>query len=389
MAKIVLWLGPSVEKWDPVTALETGIGGSETAAIHMSRELALLGHEVLVYANVDSACTTDADDSGRFPHSVDVDWLPYNKMPAHLPCDLFISSRQPDARQRLLPHCRQAWLWVHDLHCGPDWDNTIGTFYDKILCLSSWARSKFLEYYPRVDPAKVVQTKNTVGGSLFANRTTSKSVGYGKVPTRWCPGRQHERWALGQIPLRATFSSSPDRGLSKLLDLWPKICKLASIPRNPYHSELHVYYGFETWAKMAELQDRREDHVKISLLFEKMGRTPGVIYHGRAGQAEVALSHLQSQLWLYPTDFLETSCITAMEAQAAGSKVVTTRCGALSETVTSGYLVEGPASSPGYDDRFLANVREALADDSCFVLEPPPWSEVAKQWDGWLREKLS
>ena len=387
MAKIVFWLGPSVEKWDPVTALETGIGGSETAAIHMSRELALLGHEVAVYANIDKSCSIiGVDEACR--NSVDVEWLPYNKMWARLPCDLFISSRSPDARQRLLPHCRHAWLWVHDLHCGPDWDNVIGTFYDKILCLSSWARGKFLEYYPRVDPAKVVQTQNTVDGSLFANRTTSESVGYGKVPTTWRPGLQHERWSLGQIPLRATFSSSPDRGLSKLLDLWPKICKLASFPRNPYGPELHVYYGFETWAKMAELQDRREDHVKISLLFEKMEQTPGVIYHGRAGQATIALSHLQSPLWLYPSDFLETSCITAMEAQAAGSKVVATRCGALPETVTAGYLVEGPTSAPDYDERFLANVREALVDDSCFVLNPTPWSAVAKQWDTWLKESV-
>ena len=42
MAKIVFWLGPSPELWDPLTALDTGIGGSETAAIHMANQLTLL-----------------------------------------------------------------------------------------------------------------------------------------------------------------------------------------------------------------------------------------------------------------------------------------------------------------------------------------------------------
>ena len=386
MAKIVLWLGPAVERWDPLTALDTGIGGSETAAIHMSRELALLGHEVVVYADVTEARTIDADDAGRFPYSVDVEWLPYNKMPARLPCDLFISSRQPDARRLLLPHCKKAWLWVHDLHCGPDWENLMGVDYDRVLCLSIWAREKFLGYYPRVDSSKVVVTSNAVDGDLFAGLSAASGEGRGPEARAISPGDQHLLWATGQIPFRATFSSSPDRGLSKLLDLWSEICKVATISANPYPSELHVYYGFETWAKMAELQGRTEDLLKMSILREKMKRTPGVVYHGRAGQDEIVRSHLLSCLWLYPTDFEETSCITAMEAQAAGSKVVATRCGALPETVKYGYFVDGPTTRPGYDETFLEAVRDALSDDFSVGLNWP-WSNVALQWDAWIREE--
>jgi glycosyltransferase involved in cell wall biosynthesis len=388
MSKIIIWLGPAVEKWDPATALATGIGGSETAAIHMSRELALLGHEVVVYADVSRFCSIDADDSGKFLHSCDVEWVSYGELPPREPCDLFISSRQPDARRHLRPLCRRAWLWVHDLHCGPDWENVIATDYDKILCLSSWARTKFLEYYPGVEPTKVVQTRNTADPELFASRAGSAeaSDGLGKTLVTLHPGDQHMRWAFGTAPFRVTYSSSPDRGLDKLLDLWPVICEIASIPRNHHPPELHVYYGFETWEKMATLQGSDSELVKLVLLREKMERTPGVHYHGRAGQAEIARSHLQSQLWLYPTDFLETSCITAMEAQAAGCKVIATRCGALPETVSSGYLVDGPTSREGYVERFLECVREALADDSCLVVTPRPWAEVAKQWDAWLKE---
>ena len=370
-----------------MTAVETGVGGSETAAIHVSRELALLGHEVVVYADVPGATSIDADDAGSHPCSVDVEWIPYRKMPARLKCDVFVSSRQPEARARLLPACEQAWLWMHDVHCGPDWENALGTRYDKILCLSNWARVRFCEYYPAVDASKVVVTSNGVDGRLFEPFREPGSLDeQDGLLTRdpvlaFVSGRQHHLLQGGQVPLRATFSSSPDRGLAKLLDLWPDICDM--VPRDK--PELHVYYGFDNWRKIAQLQgapphvlrqiDRLEARVKVA---------PHVVYHGRAGQAEVARSYLRSQLWLYPSDFEETSCITAMEAQAAGCKVVATRRGALPETAAGGYLVDGPTTAPGFDARFLEAVREALISDECLVETPRSWGDVARQWETWL-----
>lgn len=386
MAKVVLWLGPSLERWDPATALDCGIGGSETAAIHLSRELAFLGHVVNVYADVTKsiACTW-ANVSGY------ASWEPYQNVPAHLLCDLFISSRQPEARRKVHPSCQQAWLWVHDVHCGPDWDNVIKTDYDKVLCLSSFARGKFLEYYPALDPAKVVKTWNGLDAKLFENVPEILRAGFGKlggVHGFLNPGDQHLRFRRGLAPLRATYSSSPDRGLDKLLDLWPRVCELGRLacPDNHLPPELHVYYGFETWRKVAERHGDVTAAYKIALLEEKVGKTPGVCYHGRASQAEVARSHLESQLWLYPTDFVETSCITAMEAQAAGCQVVSTRLGALPETAPAGWFVDGPTSVVGYDERFLACVREALLEDASYAFAPRSWASVARQWDAWMWE---
>src|ERR1700690_2131518 len=105
MANIVIWLGPAVETWDPLTALDTGIGGSETAAIHMSRELARLGHEVYVYADMAERKTdvVPANLGDGVPWGNVVLWNPYRewKSAGSLDCgecDLFISSRQPEAR---------------------------------------------------------------------------------------------------------------------------------------------------------------------------------------------------------------------------------------------------------------------------------------------------
>jgi glycosyltransferase involved in cell wall biosynthesis len=414
MPKFVFWLGPAPSPWDPLTAIEEGIGGSETAAIHLSRELALLGHQVVVYADIHQAMDIDADDDGKYPCSVDVEWLPYRKMPAHLSCDVFVSSRQPEARQRVLPSCRQAWLWMHDAHCGPDWENSIGRSYDRVLCLSNWARTRFLDYYPGVRPEKVQVTSNGLDTRLFEPfeeaspmpLDNSEGIFTREPSLRYAPGDQHVHLQTGHTPLRATFSSSPDRGLSKLLDLWPEICSVASKMRpeglrpeglrpeglrpeglrpEGLRPELHVYYGFENWRKIAERHGAAPHVLKqIDRLEKRVSTAPGVVYHGRAGQLEVARSYLRSQLWLYPTDFEETSCITAMEAQAAGCKVVATRRGAVPETSAGGYFTDGPTTAPGFDARFLELVWAALNDDTVVTRTPRSWTEVARQWEKWL-----
>jgi len=371
VARIVIWLGPAPATWDPATALLRGIGGSETAAIYVSDELARLGHDVEVYADVPRVQRFGLDEHPDHP----VTFFPYHSWVPRTPCYLFVSSRQPVARRDLAPRCGQAWLWMHDLHCGPDWDNVLGTDYDRILCLSRWAREQFLSYYPAVSPDKVEQTRNGLDLSLFRRLETAGLR----------PGDQHllvkpaAGYGLCRKPLRATYSSSPDRGLARLLDFWPKI-----FAKYGPDSSLHVYYGFETWRRLAALHDLRDQLAQADLLEHSLATTPGVVYHGRASQEEVARSYLQSQLWLYPTDFQETSCITAMEAQAAGCHVVATRCGALPETAPQAWFVDGPTRAPDYEARFLAAVDQAMGSDYVYVPQIKSWAEVAAQWDDWI-----
>lgn len=82
------------------------------------------------------------------------------------------------------------------------------------------------------------------------------------------------------------------------------------------------------------------------------------------------------------------NCITALEAQAAGCKIVATRCGALPETAPGAWFVEGPTRRPSYRGEFLAAVRAALCDDSVVVRTPRLWEDVAKEWDARLAEEL-
>ena len=88
---------------------------------------------------------------------------------------------------------------------------------------------------------------------------------------------------------------------------------------------------YENWRKVA-----REDVLQsqsIDRLEHAARNTPGVHYHGRVSQERLTQEFLTAGLWAYPTWFTETSCITAMEAQAAGLRCVCPDIAALAETV--------------------------------------------------------
>jgi glycosyltransferase involved in cell wall biosynthesis len=72
---------------------------------------------------------------------------------------------------------------------------------------------------------------------------------------------------------------------------------------------------------------------------------------GRIGHLEVARQFLSAGIWAYPTASTETSCITAMKAQAAGAVPVVIPSGALDETVEFG--VKTSTSANDYPGRRL------------------------------------
>jgi hypothetical protein len=54
--KICLWTGASWEPWGPPSLDVGGIGGSETAAVHLGFEFAKLGHEVELHESWVGSC---------------------------------------------------------------------------------------------------------------------------------------------------------------------------------------------------------------------------------------------------------------------------------------------------------------------------------------------
>ena len=68
-------------------------------------------------------------------------------------------------------------------------------------------------------------------------------------------------------------------------------------------------------------------------LFARLAETPGMTRLEPMGQAALARILAEHDFWGYPCTFTETSCISALEAVAAGLYPVTTELGALPETL--------------------------------------------------------
>jgi glycosyltransferase involved in cell wall biosynthesis len=137
--------------------------------------------------------------------------------------------------------------------------------------------------------------------------------------------------------------------------MWPKIRE-----RVP-DAELHVFYGFENWRKSATYdsgQLRLIEEVESKL---KELEPLGVVLRGRVPQQDLAQEFLQAGAWLHPTWFTETSCITAMEAQASGLACVTSPIAALVETLGDrGTMISGDWLSANYQRAFIEAAVVAL-----------------------------
>jgi len=140
-------------------------------------------------------------------------------------------------------------------------------------------------------------------------------------------------------PKRLIWTSSPDRGLDTLLRIYARAREFVD------GLELHCFYGWDNIDKT--LNDPQEKgqikdiwkQIKESTL--KLLDQPGVTWHGRVGQEQLYEEYCKSGLWVYPTEFSETSCIASMEAQACGVIPITNPIWGLAHNVQHGILIEG------------------------------------------------
>lgn len=363
--KICIWTGPAWEKWSPRHIDEQGIGGSETAAVLMARELHLRGHQVTVLS--DCGPELEGKYDGVTYHHYDRAM----QSPKDYACDVYIISRQPSAADIPIPH-RTKILWVHDIHVGqPSADllRQLETF-DSIFCLSEWHKNFFHSTYRQLPSNRIHVTRNGIDISRFQEKPVKKGN-------------------------RLIFSSSPDRGLDRLIELMPQI--LERVP----NTELHVYYGFDNWKKAITLYNNpaeAERLGKFEKLIEEESKKGYLHYHGRVNQRALAQAFLASKVWAYPTWFTETSCISAMEAQAAECVPVTSYLAALTETVTHGYAIRASSTSEEYANVFVKRVISLLSDEKMradiasvgrqYTLANCSWSSVAREWEEFFHESF-
>jgi glycosyltransferase involved in cell wall biosynthesis len=352
---IVFFAGNGFENWTPESIKQNGIGGSELMMHELSKRLAKLGHKVRIY----NSC---GEHDGKIFEGVQ--YLSSEKYHDLNP-DVCIVSRRADALDDSFNvKSKLTLLWVHDIFALNATNERL-LKADKILALSNWHKD-FLIQHHNVHPDHVLKTRNGIDLNRF-----NKKV-------------QRNRF-------KCINSSSPDRSWPVLLDVWPKIKE--RVPE----AELHLFYGFNNWEIAA--QNNTEQMNFIQSLKDKIQnyKSIGVVYHGRVNQEELAQEFLSSGVWIYPTWFNESSCLSAMEAQAGGCRMVTSSIAALNETAGDrAKLISGEWTSPEYQSQFINACVYALQntdDTDRLVLQEFSKNnfgldELAKKWNSMFFELM-
>jgi glycosyltransferase involved in cell wall biosynthesis/2-polyprenyl-3-methyl-5-hydroxy-6-metoxy-1,4-benzoquinol methylase len=316
---IVMFAGDGVEFWTPETVKLSGIGGSELMLMEQAKRFVALGHRVRVY----NSC-------GKYGDGI-YDGVEYHQTEKYqdLKCDILIVSRRADMlADKYNITSTLKLLWVHDV-CAIAASNELLLKADRILALSEWHKQNLLIVH-NLHPNHVIVTRNGIDLERFEE-------------------------SIPRNKFKCVNSSSPDRSWPILLDVWPRIKKL--VPK----AELHLYYGFKNWEYSARHDPKQMDLINyLKAKIEELSPL-GVVYHDRLNQKELAREFLSAGTWVHPTWFTETSCITAMEMQAAGLRMVTSNIAALKETVGDrGTLLDGDWTTEEYKQAFVDGVVKAL-----------------------------
>lgn len=157
---------------------------------------------------------------------------------------------------------------------------------------------------------------------------------------------------------RAVYASMPFRGLDELVEV---------MGRTKAHTELDVFSSMQAY----QTSDDR-----FGALFAAMGRNPRIRHHGGVGQAELARQFRCAAFLVYPSTFIETYCIVAQEALAAGLKIISNTFGALPET-TMGYADLLPVTGNFTRDAHVGGISALLdKNEADFLRSPKEWAEA-------------
>lgn len=339
---VVIYCGQAWETWADPSVL-TGIGGSEEAVIYLSRELVKLGFDVTVF----NSC---GDFEGDY-HGVHYrNYVYFNPNDEH---NILIAWRNNIFQYGV--KAKKRIVWLHDV-VPNDWFRTKDEIesVDSLVVLSEFHKSIIPETFPR---EKIYVSRNGINLADF------------------------EMNGVVRNPHRLIYTSSYDRGLVHLLDIWKDVKK--EIP----DAELHCFYGWETYDKMVKRGAIKDDSFKQYLL--PLLAQPGINDHGRVGHKQLVKEFQKSGIYAYPSHFAEISCISAMKAQAAGAIPVVTNYAALSETVKIGFKVDGKAGEGDTNERYKRTLIDLMKETEKHeeyrkMLEKHKptfgWSAVAKEW---------
>lgn len=327
-----------------------GLGGSESAGYYLARALAARGHDVSVFVSKPNVQMvrdrvkyySAGDVSDQFP----LGFIWHNVVQA--PHDALIVQRHPFAFSHPANGKAHIW-WLHDLALARFKDEITASLFntDKVAAVSMFHAEQINEIY---------------GIGLEHIAVTPNGVDYDAFP-KTPPERE---------PRSFLFAARPERGLENYLTIAERM------PDCTFY-----VCGYEnTTPQMARY---------YSYLYQKADGLPNVKRLGALGKKQLYDLMARVQAYLMPTDFEETFCTLAAEAQAAGTPVIACDVGAVGDTIRggAGVLIDLLPGGGVNIDKFVVECGGLLHDltndaenirGACKNVWYD-WAVIAEQWE--------
>ena len=310
--------------WSGSSILTIGVGGSETYIIEHSRHIQKSGlFDVYVFCN----CLEEENFEG-------VIYKPLSEYYSFIKQN-YIHTCIVSRYSEYLPVTFKGWtenvyMVVHDL-TPTGVVIPVDKKLKKIFCLTEWHVDYFTQIFPSLKNI-TVPFYYGIDFSKFKNNNITLKQQY-----------------------KFIYSSFPNRGLLELLQMWPKIYEFQPL------ASLHIYCDIDgKWVNQVE----GEMMNKIRQLFIEFGvqqKNMNIHYHGWVNKQTLSEAWLSSDIWFYPCTFMETFCLTALEAALTKTLVITNNLAALQNTVGHrGVIIKGEPNEPEWQEKALSKIKKYL-----------------------------
>lgn len=420
---VMFYTGFADAPWNYTHTMSAALGGSEKAVAYLSQELKIRLKETMTRESQrhDGSSNSSRNHGARNVHQTvkvfvvgtvapepssrddddSVTYVPLQQL-SHLltttPMHAIICSRYisilPTHHRHISPDTR-IFIWAHDTcllpygceETAPDIIDTWASRITACVCQTPWHRRVFEDTYPALR-GKIHVINNGIRCDMIRRRRrddTDQSETRVSMPLSITPPY------TDKVRHRFIFTSRPERGLARLLTLWPQIVQLlpdatlviSSYVPFPAHNE-------EGRALQSQIQQLNTEFPLLALSPNELGEPCTRIRHAGALAAEALYNEMHmAEFWLYPSHYHETSCITAMEMLMAGVVCMYYPIAGLADTLngqgielTEGLEIEGlmtVASPDDVDQQATAN-RHRLIERGVTEASRWSWSHRATEW---------
>lgn len=266
------------------------------------------------------------------------------------------------SRVRNLDPSRKRILWLHDLPEDPETAHLANGGYnqfERLVFVSNWQMQRYIERYS-IPWYKCVVLRNAI------------------EPI----GQDDYRVPLVDDKINLIYHTTPHRGLDILCTVYDQIAQ-----ENPdVHLNVYSSFGVYGW------NDRDKP---FEPLFEFLKGHDQATYHGAVPNSEVRKALFSSDIFAYPSTWVETSCIALIEAMSAGLVCVHSNLGALYET-SAGWtkMYQYQQNKRDHAELFYKNLNASIQairdmkehEDYDKLRAMRAYTNIVYSWDSRIRE---